>query len=178
MNNVVTEQSNTTVTVEQGPNVVVQGNTVTVINRAPNTQIAVVPGPTKIVTLGIQGPAGPPGAGSLIQQQCGTNIATGTVVISSGGLLYPADPTNLTHANAVVGVTTQAGITGQTINVAQGGEISLLGINQDAQYFVGLNGILSTTKIAIGAVWFRYVGLGNVINSLLVVNTPSVFLPS
>lgn len=166
---IVIQQPHSTVTVEN------QGS-ITVVQPNP-THIIVQPGIPEIVAIAEQGPPGPPGTGSTIIATAGTTIALGTVLISTGGKVYPADPTNLAHASIVVGIALQSKTLNENINIAQLGQITLSGIVQDAQYFVGLNGILSTDIIAPSALWFRYIGLGESDNTLLVASSSSVLLP-
>lgn len=176
---VITDQSNTTVFVEQGPNVTVDGSIITVINAPANTTTTVIPGPVQIVTLGIQGPIGPQGpagSGSTINGQCGASITVGTAVTLVGGLLYPADPTDASVNGLYVGVATESGLITDTITVAQLGAITLSGLVTGDRYFLGLNGVLSTTPVAAGANWFRYIGTAQSPTELVLVSSISVVL--
>jgi hypothetical protein len=125
-------------------------------------------GEITVVTVGYQGPPGTgTGGGS---ETAGTSISADTAVVLIGGLLYPANPTNLAHAGKVIGVASQSGLVGATINYQFAGEVAGGSWTQDSFYFVGLNGVLSTTPNASGAVWSQLIGYAKS-SSVLVVNT-------
>lgn len=154
---------------------ITQETIITVIQQ-PRSNIVILPGPTRILNIGTQGPSGPAGSGSEITGICGANISIGTACVLVDGLLYPADPTNLSQSGLYVGVALTSGTTSQSITVAQLGTVSTSGLSAGSRYFVGLLGILSTTPIAVGANWMRYVGTAQSSSALILVSSVSVVL--
>ena len=80
---------------------------------------------------------------------CGENISGGRVVVSINNLLFYFDPTNLNHYGLAIGISRQAGLIGEIIDVATNGKIyySGLGLTPNSHYFSGLNGQLTTVPI-------------------------------
>lgn len=149
---------------------------VTITSAFGDNAVTVLPGPIQVITVGGQGPQGPPGQSSLITGVCGVDIAAGTVVISSSGMIFPADPTMAADAPLVVGISIEAKLTGQMISIAQLGEVALEGLAQGARYFVGSGGALSTTPLAFGASWMRYIGTALSSNVLILISSVSILL--
>jgi|SRR5579872_1198799 len=142
----------------------VTGNVV-ITSEFGDTATTVIPGPISVVTVGAQGPAGPPGppgppAAALIAPAGVDLLTVGTVVVlTTAGTLILADPTNMAHATLLLGMTVSTGRMGANIEYLIVGEItglSTLTVGQD--YWLGLNGTLSTSYEAPGATWFRYLG--------------------
>jgi hypothetical protein len=150
--------------------------TVTISSLLGDSTVTVIPGPIQVVSIGAQGPAGPPGSGSAVTAQCGVNIAAGIACVLVGGLLYPADPTNVTLAGLYVGISTEAGLTGHLITVNQLGQLNTTGLTVGSRYFVGLLGVLSTTPLAVGSTWMRYIGTAQSSTSLILVSSISIVL--
>ena len=143
------------------------------------TVVVVIPSNPEVITLGVQGPPGVqglPGTGSVISATCGADIALGIAVVLIAGLLYPADPTNAAHAPYYVGVSTEAGSTTDVITVAQLGDLTTSGLTIGNRLFVGLLGVLSTTPVASGAAWMRYIGTAQSSTSLILVSSISIVL--
>lgn len=145
-----------------------------------NVVVSTSPSQVQLITQGVQGPAGPQGpagTGAITSFTAGANISGDTAVVLIGGLLYEADPTNLSHAQAVVGVATQGGVTGATIQVATNGNIVSGGawsVNQI--YWIGLNGVLTNSPNISGAVWLKQVGIAQTSSQLLVEMQSTVIL--
>lgn len=98
-------------------------------------------------------------------------------VVMIAGQLYPADVTNPAHFGKVVGIAAQAASQpGTQINYVPLGELNGFAgfLTQDAPYFIGLDGILSTTTKAAGAAWYQYVGLAKDGNTLFVDLAPPI----
>lgn len=153
--------------------------TVIITSEFGDSAVTVIPGPVQVVSVGAQGPSGPPGpagSGSTIDGICGADIAAGIACVLVDGLLYPADPTNSIQANLYVGISTESGLTTATITIAQLGSLTTTGLTLGSRYFVGLSGALSTSPIASGAEWFRYVGTAQSSTELVLVNSVSVVL--
>lgn len=181
--NIVTEQSNSTVIIERGPNVMVEGNNIVVTQPVPYTTTTVVPGGTNVISLGIigppgpQGPAGPPAA--ALQAPAGSNLNTlGTVIVlNTSGELIPADPTNINHATLLLGMSISTGSIGDTIQYLTVGEIAgMTGLTTGQSYWLGLNGSLSTSYLAAGATWFRFLGNAQSTTSFILDKQPPVTL--
>lgn len=106
--------------------------------------------------VGSQGPPGPPGApgGQTIQMIAGQNLSAGRAVVSIGNLAYYFQPSDLTMARGIVGVTKTAALTGDIVDVQVGGEFVDIGLalTPDAAVFVGSNGVLTSTPPASGLV--------------------------
>jgi hypothetical protein len=156
--------------------------TVTITSEFGDSTVTVIPGPVRVVSVGAQGPQGPPGpegpagSGSTINAVCGTSIAAGIAVCLVDGLLFPADPTNVNVNGLYVGVSTESGTESSTIAVAQLGLVTTTSLTAGSRYFVGLLGNLSTSPIASGANWMRYVGTAQSPTELVLVSSVSVVL--
>lgn len=149
------------------------------INVTTDPQAITVLGsePLSVVQIqqGVPGQQGPPGTGATITALAGATISAGIAVVLIGGLLYPADPTNLSHACAVVGISTTSGTTGNPIDVASAGELDGESYPEsDMIMYVGLNGILSINPVALGAVWQMRVGLTKSRSALIIVLQPPI----
>ena len=79
-----------------------------------------------------------------------------------------ADPTNVTHASLLLGMTVTTGLMGDTVDYITEGEIiDLSGLSTGDLYFIGLNGTLSTSPMAGGATWARALGNANSTTSFI-----------
>jgi len=92
------------------------------------TKVTVLDEIIQIVTLGEQGPPGPPGsngeATTYISKQANANISGGFVVqIVGTNLVDYADKDDSSSMNNVLGITTNAAIQGSQVNVQVGGEL-------------------------------------------------------
>ena len=163
-------------------NIVVKNasSTVRIQSNLATSILSVAQGPQgklgPVGPVGPQGPQGVPGAGNSFPGICGGQISSGCVVVLSDGLLYRADPTNLAHAPLVAGISSQSGNIGDTITVISAGDLDGESLTQGSRYYVGLNGSLSTTPIAVGAMWVQAVGIAQTNSMLLVKLNPSVTL--
>jgi len=124
-----------------------------IVDKKPNI-IVQTPVQTPIISIGIQGPAGP--AGSLVYQSfiAGQDLLGHTPVISNNSFqAIQASNDNITHATSTIGITTQAATQGAIVNVAIEGqtitEPSWTWIPNQA-LFLGLNGTISTTPPTTG----------------------------
>ena len=160
---------------------------VTVRVTAPGAaRIVVIPGPpVQAIKVaggppgqeGPPGPEGPAGPGAGFVGTAGANLSGGIAAVEISGLIYPADPTDITHASRVVGITTGAASSGNPVNIAQAGELDGESYaSANAAMYIGLNGILSPTQEAPGAVWFMRVGTTKTTTSLIIVLQPPIQL--
>lgn len=113
-----------------------------------------------VVKQGPPGPEGPSGIGTATFI-AGETLGVLSVVVSLGGKLYKADPTNSNHLGKVVGVTLQSVSLNDTCKVAIIGTIVDGTWTSGATYWVGLNGTLSVTPRAVGASWFQKIGIAH-----------------
>jgi hypothetical protein len=120
----------------------------------------------RVATVGYQGPAG---TGSYISVACGETISAYQAVALINGLAYIADPTDLTHANRVIGLATQSGNSGDIIRVAQQGVVSSGSFVTNSVYYINTNGNLTTTQLPVGAVWTKLMGVGKS-DSVVIIN--------
>jgi hypothetical protein len=157
-------------------NIQVQSSGGLQVLQPPDTSVIISPGPMQILDVGTQGPAGPAGSGSEITGTCGITIAAGKACVLVDGLLYPADPTDVSQAGLYVGVSLTGGTMGQTITVAQLGVATTSGLIAGDRYFVGPSGALSTNPIAVNATWMRYIGTAQSSSTLILVSSVSVTL--
>lgn len=174
MSDVIQEPTIVTV-VQPQSTVTVLGNSNVQVESPSNTTVTILPGAVQVVSVAQQGPPGPPGTGSLLLATCGTNISIGICVVLIDGQIFPGDPTNPSHAPLFIGVSTESGLTNQTIHVAQLGSITLSGLSE-TRYFIGLNGTLSTSPVAMDATWMRYIGTAESATQLILVSSVSVLL--
>jgi hypothetical protein len=169
----------TILTVIQNPTTIVRVGLGNAISIPASSQAAVItlPGPFQVVTIGTQGPPGPPGTGNFLQAIAGANIAIFTAVVMVNGLLLPADPTNVVHSPLFVGITITSALTGHSIKYATSGELDgMLGLNPGQRYYVGLNGSLSLSYSAPGATWKKFLGQAKTTTSFILLPGTSVLL--
>jgi hypothetical protein len=122
-----------------------------------------------VLTLGIQGSAGPAGSSSnplFTAMGSGTITAGQVIVINDSGEAVIADPTNADQAEWTCGMAMSSG-TDEDIDVMLFGLVTGLGsLNPGPAYFLGLNGSLNTVSgfnnsdnpYPTGAAWFIYLG--------------------
>jgi hypothetical protein len=141
--------------------------TVTISSAFGDTTTTVVPGPIQILSVGAQGPtgpAGPPGPpAAALTAVAGVDLLTvGTVVVlTTDGTLIIADPTNIDHANLLLGMNISTGHMGDNINYLTVGEVTgLSDLSTGELYFVGLDGSLTAqSDLPVdGALWLRALG--------------------
>jgi hypothetical protein len=125
----------------------------------------------ELVEQGLPGPQGAPGSTSGAAGVCGEDISIYQVLVLDNGLLYKADTSNPLHASLVVGVSTQSGLTGSTINYSSVGKINggsfIIGKN-----FAGPSGSLTTIVPTTG--WLKLIGLGESSSTFIVDMGPSI----
>lgn len=122
----------------------------------------------RVATTGYQGIPGAAGAGATISIVTGEAISAYQVVAMVNGLGYIADPTDINHANSIIGLATQSGILGDSIVVAPIGTVSGGSFVANAIYYVGLTGTLNTTQLPIGAVWTKLIGIGESASKVII----------
>ncbi len=112
---------------------------------------------TAVIEVATQGP---PGTGQITGlTSAPVNAFTAVALIN--GLLVPADPTNLAHIGRVVGVATQStAIVGGEVSYSELGPISGGVFTPGARHYLGLNGQITTTPKAPGALWAQVLGNG------------------
>lgn len=106
----------------------------------------------------------------------GETISGHMLIVSIGGLAYLADPTDLSHADAIIGVSKTAASAGGSIEYIAIGDLAAGSFTQNQTYFAGLNGTLSTDPIAVGAAWMAKIGYAKTSSILNVQIDPSVIL--
>ena len=127
------------------------------------------------VEQGLPGPPGPPGVGSTGSGTVGaSNISSDMAIVLVSGLLVPADPTNIVHAGLPIYIATQAGTSGATITYAAAGDLAGGAWVVGTRYYAGLNGFLSTTARAVGAVWAKSIGVGKTSGIIAVQMGPTI----
>lgn len=170
--------------------VIQETGSLTVQNDSPvleiqdNQSILVIPTPMPqvidrrpvvvIQSRGIQGPTGLPGTGAQLQLRAGSSISAYKVLVVIGGLVYQADPTDLTQIGRFVGVSSNGGAPGDLINIAYTGTLPGGSWTADVAFYAGANGALSTLPDSIGAGprWLLF--LGTSVNTDTIVLTPGV----
>lgn len=127
---------------------------------------------------GIQGPPGPSGGGEFqaLKIVAGENISGHKALVSIGGLAYHADPTNIDHLNAVIGVANSSVTAGDEVQYLVFGGTSAASFIADSTYYVGADGMLSTDPAAPGAVWIQKIGRAKNSTTLLVELGPAIKL--
>lgn len=128
----------------------------------PVVKVVVSKARVRVVT-GLRGPSGPAGpAGSPdIALTAGETLSGHRVVVAGlGGVLY-AQPSNVAHADAVVGITTGAAISGASVMVRGSGDMTEPSWSWTAgqPLFVIANGQLSHTPPISGWVQMFAVAL-------------------
>ncbi len=100
---------------------------------------------------GPPGPPGPPGGGSLTLTAAIDLSGHRVVVATPSGATY-AEPTNPAHADAVVGLTLGAALTGSPVTVQAAGEVTEPSWNwtAGAVLYVGDGGVLSASPPSAG----------------------------
>lgn len=128
--------------------IVIEYKNYTLLIRRPDIRID--------LRVGTQGPPGPPGApgGQSIQMIAGQNLSAGRAVVSIGNLVYYFQPSDLTLARGIVGVTKTAALSGELVYIQISGEFSDPGLSltPDQGVFVAANGVLTTTPPTSGLV--------------------------
>jgi len=80
------------------------------------------------------------------------------VAIVNGAVVY-ADNTDITQYNKVIGMTVHSANLGSEIKVLTDGYLAGMSLSIDADYFVGINGDM-TTVVPSGTVYLQNVGFG------------------
>ncbi len=111
------------------------------------------------INRGTQGPQGPPGipgpsGGQAIQRLAGQNLSSGRAVVLEGNLAYYFDPLDSAHIGRLVGVTLNAALTGDTVNIQIAGEVTdaAFAFTADAPVFVGAAGVLTSATPTAGII--------------------------
>ncbi|MBX9669379.1 MAG: hypothetical protein K2X93_17270 [Candidatus Obscuribacterales bacterium] len=101
-------------------------------------------------------------ASSLVTELRGTageTISAHKVLVLVDGELFHADPTDIAHIGLIVGVSVSAANIGEEVRYLQAGELTGGSFAEGERYYVGLAGALSTTPLAVGAVWRKFIGV-------------------
>lgn len=97
----------------------------------------------------------------------GEDIGGGFVVYLSGGLLFKFSQSNNSLYNKVLGLTNQAGVTGETVEVITSGECAQMsGLTTDLQYYATDNGLVTSTTPTSNII--QPVGIAKSASSLIV----------
>jgi hypothetical protein len=166
---VITEVSQAQVTVNAQPVTISETvHSVTVVESSNEISIA-------YGSPGAQGPQGAPGSGATNSITAGENLSGHRIIAILNNLAYLADPTNLSHGLVTIGVVRDAVSVGNTAIYYLTGEVSGGAFTANTDYFVGLNGTLSTTPRAPGATWMKRIGTA-ISSSILVIDPDPVIL--
>jgi hypothetical protein len=105
----------------------------------------------EVVTIGIQGPAGPAGDGT-VKYIAGENLSGHRLVYANNDKLYYADSSNLIHANRILGITTGAASINQAATIVTYGELTEPTWNWDIikPIYAGISGNLTQTTSSTG----------------------------
>lgn len=167
---IVTEVSQAQITVSGYPvNINETTHSVTVTENTQQVSVA-------YGSPGAQGPSGSPGTGSSGTVIAGETISGHRVIAIVGDEAFLADPTNLAHASTSIGVVRDTISIGNTGTYYLIGEINGGSFIPDTDYFVGLSGALSTSPIAIGAVWMKRIGTSKNSSTLVIDTDPTILL--
>jgi hypothetical protein len=100
--------------------------------------------------------------------QCGEDIGSGKAVyLSNIGKIYMADNSNTDIINAIVGVTKQAGSSGDIVEVVIQGEVGYVFADRPGTYYVYQNGLMDNAPPATDVI----ISVGRYIrNGYLLVN--------
>lgn len=167
--------------------------TITVLRNVPDdyrigssqettTILQSLPQSCRITTIGIQGltgptgPIGPSGASALFEGTAGASILAFTAVVMVAGLLYPADPTDISHAGLVVGLAISSASVSDPVTVQVVGEVISGVFPSNSRMYIGLAGVLSTSPSAIGAVWKKSIGLTKNVTTLVLSIQPTIII--
>jgi len=152
-------------------------DSITVVNQV-NT-VKVVASPVNLVSVsavGAQGAAGADGVGLTASVVAGETLSGHKAIAIIGGLAYLADPTNLAHGKAAIGVIRDAIALGQTGTYFTSGEIDGGSFTVDQDYFVGASGALVTTPSINGAQWMKRLGTAKSASVFIVEMDPTILL--
>lgn len=123
----------------------------------------------EVINSGPQGPAGPPGAqgpagpsgGSALSVVAASSIGGHRVVVlNTAGEPEYADNTNSSHTNKILGITLNAGNSGDTLSVVRSGEVvePTWSWTPNLPVFLGVNGLLTQTVPSTPAVFSQVIG--------------------
>lgn len=86
--------------------------------------ITIQPQVTRVIEMGFQGPAGPPGTSTLVTLTAGAALGGGRIVtVDAGGTAIYADSSTVAHSKKVVGLTLGAASIGAPVEVQSSGEV-------------------------------------------------------
>ena len=135
------------------------------------------PSTTLILGVGVPGQKGD--AGSSVATYTAASAVSGHVIVTvnSSGQAIPADPTNLAHSAAILGITQNAASGGGSLNVQNSGYMSHSGWNFTPQQpvFLGTMGAISQT-VPSGALFSKAVGVAVSATSMVISLQPAIIL--
>lgn len=121
------------------------------------------------------GPTGVAGSTAYVLT-AGEVITAYRAVVLLGDMLYLADPTDLSHVGHFVGVARNSALVGEEVAVMYVGPLTGGSFTQDARYYLGLGGILSTSPTAVGALWRLFLGTAKDSSTLILTPGPPILL--
>ena len=157
--NITIQENNTDITVEgPGTTAEVRQEVVLRVEMTPAVEVQPIDQITKIIDVGTQGPAGPAGpAGTAetVEKSYVTAQALGSgrvVYVNSDGKIDYADNTTPAHYDKVIGITKQAGASGDNVTVIMFGQFtdSWYAFNVGDSIYLTTNGQLSDTPPTSG----------------------------
>lgn len=89
----------------------------------------------------------------------GQNLLSNKIVAIVNGAVVYADNTDISQYNKVIGMTVHSANTGDEIKVLTDGYLDGMSITIDSDYFVGINGDM-TTVVPSGTVYLQNIGFG------------------
>lgn len=170
---VTTEVSQAQVTISASP--VTVNETVHLVTVTENTQQVSV----EYGSPGAEGTPGPPGVdgvGISATVTAGETIPGHRAIAIVGNQAFLADPTNLTHGLSTIGIVRDAISVGGMGTYYLIGEINGGSFTADTDLFIGVNGTLSDSPIALGAVWMKRVGTAKNSSVLVIEMDPTILL--
>lgn len=128
------------------------------------------------LTMGVQGPPGPPGDGSGSQALAGETISAYGVVVLIGGLVYKANYTDSSHGSLVAGIATNSADPGSSVNICHSGIVEGGTFPADSLLYVGADGDLSATPLGVGATWKKRIGVSQGTDKIFIDMDPTIFV--
>lgn len=139
-------------------NVVNQASTVVVVRNEASGSTAVVSMPAapvavRVSSVGVQGPPGPAG-GQTRSADAGASVSGHRVLIEQDdGTVIHADASTLSHAERIVGVSSNAAAEGDVVTIVQMGRMTDASLSFTAgdPLFLGADGAITATPPAAPA---------------------------
>ena len=137
-------------------------DSIIIVEKPPDIQLLTAQGAPDIqlLTLGQQGPAGPPGPSAQVTQRVAPSPIGGQrILVGIAGSIAYASNANLTHMGKVLGISVNAASTGQLVDIHESGEITDSSWTWaiDQPMYLGINGLMTQVPPAAGSALFLQV---------------------